>query len=159
MSLNEQDRSAVTGYRLAYCAGYFDGEGCIWVGMSGNRFYLRINIATGDYETLLIFKELFGGVVMPVKASSSRKNIFHWMRDSSEAVKTLSALLPFMTSKREEAQLVVDFGWELVERGTRLTEELIAKRRALRQALKEVRKKGRKLSQVAPDLSVLSTGA
>jgi hypothetical protein len=78
MSPIEQALSAVADYRPAYCAGYFDGEGCIWVGMSGKRHYLRINIATGDYETLLIFKEIFGGVVMPVKASSSRKSIFHW---------------------------------------------------------------------------------
>jgi hypothetical protein len=148
MNLTDQVPTPIPDCRLAYCAGYFDGEGCIWVGLMGGKpRYLRINIATGDYETLLVFTELFGGVVMPTKASSSQKNIFHWQRDSTDAVRVLSMLVPFLTAKREEAQLVIDYGWEPIERGMRLSHAQIAKRDALRLALKEIKKKNLKVSK------------
>jgi len=147
MSPIEQNPTSVPDYRMVYCAGYFDGEGCIWVGTQKRRsYYLRLNVASGDYDTLRIFGELFGGEVKPVKAKSSNKNIFHWSKNSCEAVETLSKLLPFMTAKREEAQLVVDFGWEPVQPGKRLSDEQIAKRCALRQALQKAKEKGLKTS-------------
>jgi hypothetical protein len=114
--------------------------------MKGKQYYLRINVATADYETLLIFKDIFGGLVMPVRASAPRKNIFHWSRNSADAVETLSKLLPFMIAKREEAQLVIDSGWESTGRGRRLSEEQTARREALRMALKDVKRKNLKSS-------------
>jgi hypothetical protein len=73
--------------------------------------------------------------------------------NSAEAVKTLSKLLPFMTAKREEAQLVIDSGWQPLGRGVRLSDEQLAKRAALRNALKGAKKKNLKTSNCAPDPS------
>jgi hypothetical protein len=147
MNLIEESPTPIPDYRVAYCAGYFDGEGCIWVGIQNKKsYYLRISIASGDYETLLLFAELFGGKVTHVKASSSRKEIYRWSRNSADAVKTLQRFLPFLTAKREQAELVIDCGWEINEHRTLLSVEHIDKRNALRQALQGTKDKGLKTS-------------
>lgn len=142
MNQTEQERSTIPDWRVAYCAGYFDGAGSIWVGLQdGKHFYLRINVASADHESLLAFKDLFGGEVMPIRASVPRKSVFHWTRDSMEAIEALSKMLPFLTAKRAEAQLVLDSGWKVAERSKHLSAEQIAKRETLRNALKEVKSK------------------
>jgi hypothetical protein len=157
MSLIEESPKPAPDWRVAYCAGYFDGEGSIWVGTQNRKsYYLRISIASADYETLLLFEELIGGEVTPVKASSSRKEIFRWSKNSNDAVKMLLQFLPFLTAKREQAQLVIDYGWEIIERGTSLSVERNDKRNALRQALQEAKQKGLKSRTNIPGASAFA---
>lgn len=138
--------SAISDFRLAYAAGYFDGEGCIWVFNNNKSLSLRASIVSGDTETLQVFVDLFGGKISPVKCKSSKISIFRWSRNEKEAFDFLEKICPFMVCKRYQAQLVLSSGWQfrtyLGGRGHFLPVEERLKRSALQASLREAKRLG-----------------
>lgn len=111
MNLSEQDTHPTIDSRIIYAAGYFDGEGCIWVGRSGTIFTLGIGIQSGDLESLLLFSDIFGGKVRSSKSESSKKNIWDWRRTGHSALVILRSLSPFLIAKKDQAYLVICSKW------------------------------------------------
>jgi hypothetical protein len=153
MNLIKQDTHPPSDFRISYCAGYFDGEGCIWIDNRIRSPQLRISVVSGDIDSLKIFARLFGGNVFPVTSKSSRVNIFRWSQDNSFAVKCLEKMLPFMYAKREQAQMVVSSGWPIFARGSILPMQEVARRLNLRSELKEAKRRGLKVR--GPKVEVL----
>jgi hypothetical protein len=128
--------------KLAYAAGYFDGEGSISVLRVGKK-YLQIRIAmeTGDLSSQRVFEELFG--VAPYlrnKRSRAGLPLYRWALNAKPAVDALNAIVPFMRAKKQQAELILSSKWDFSEtRGHRMSESEREKREALKTALERAR--------------------
>ena len=147
MNLIEQEPTPIPDYRIAYAAGYFDGEGCINVSANGdgtgNSLQLHVIITSGDKPTLLLFQELFGGTFHPrAMRRYGWKYMFTWKCSGSVALEALHAMLPFLIAKREQAQLVFDKGWNVCLRGKTLTPTDRFNRATIGKGLKALKRKG-----------------
>lgn len=106
--------------KLAYLAGYFEGEGSIWFDNRKSPM-LYISLTTGDEEVLKEFAVIFGGEVKPVKAykRKAKRVIFSWEQSGSKAQETLRQLSPFFRIKQTLAFLALTPIF--LERGTKVT--------------------------------------
>ncbi len=140
--------------KLAYAAGYFDGEGTInvlkWKGIPRQ---IRVELTSYDLDALLVFEELFGGTPRWTEFTGVKFQVCRWAKNSSEAISVLGAMAPFLRAKKEQAQLALASGWEFQARGTHnLTEDQQQKRAALclsLKAAKERQKRGKLATKVS----------
>ena len=103
---------------LAWMAGFLDGEGCIQIGIYNNHrtktsyFKRRVCVANTDYNSLLIFKNYFGGVIY--ESSFSKKNplfkqMFYWVVSTKQSYGFIKTIYPFLKTKKEKAALYISF--------------------------------------------------
>lgn len=143
MNLNEQEPTPISDYRIAYCAGYFDGEGCIHVSENSGTLRLHVLITSGDKNTLNLFKQLLGGNVLPREnTKDNRRQMFTWRVGGYGALDAMKQMVPFLIAKREQAQLVFDRGWNIHKRGYTLNATENFNRKAIMAGLKSMKKKG-----------------
>ncbi len=98
--------------KMAYIAGFVDGEGCIRIkksNQSGNSYYVTFQATNSDPRPLRIIKSVFGGKVFYQETKPSGKIIWQYYITCSEAVDTLRALVGFLISKRNQAELAIKF--------------------------------------------------
>jgi hypothetical protein len=129
--------------KLAYAAGYFDGEGSIGILSQGvgKGTQLRVEIRSCDLDTLRLFKDLFGGSLAAQKYGRLPYPVFRWAVNNRDAMRVLGVMLPYLRAKAKEAHLVLHSGWDTLGLGSgRLSDLQKEKRRALREALKETKK-------------------
>ena len=106
------------GERLAWAAGFFDGEGCILV-MGGTQ--LCMSVTQVDRAPLDRLTEILGGRVHGPRPNRGFRPIFEWKIASSPGVvQALRHLLPFLTCKH--AQAVAAIGFPLNQKGQRLSD-------------------------------------
>jgi hypothetical protein len=132
--------------KLAYAAGYFDGEGSIGILSqgAGKGSQLRVEIRSCDLDTLRLFKNLFGGSLASQKYGRLPYPVFRWAVNNEDAFKVLGVMAPYLRAKAKEAQLVLGSGWGTLCLGYgRLSEHQKEKRRVLREALQEAKKQHR----------------
>lgn len=97
--------------KIAYIAGFFDGEGCVRIkeaNQGGNSFYVIAHITNSNQKILMEIQDLFGGAIR-VQERSPNKTIYNWSLSSSEAVDFLQTLSPFLKEKLEQALLAIKF--------------------------------------------------
>ena len=98
--------------RMAYIAGFIDGEGCIRIkksNQSGNSYYVTLQVTNTDKKPLLLIKEIFWGKVFFQEKKPSNKVVWQYYSTTAEAVDTLRALVGFLVSKKEQAELAIKF--------------------------------------------------
>jgi len=118
----QQESRPYDEIKLAYAAGYFDGEGTVNVLSCKGNFQLRVELTLYDLDSLLVFEELFGGKVRSDEFAAVNFRVYRW-------------------AKKKQAELARDSGWDFQTRGgPRLTEFQIERRAALHRALKEAKK-------------------
>ena len=111
-------------HELAWCAGFFDGEGYINISKrkqkSNGRIYtghyLRIGINHVRPEPLIKFQKILGGSLrfdknsdLHCKDGYKRKKRYCWLASTQEAGSILRELMPFFGNKNREAALALDF--------------------------------------------------
>jgi hypothetical protein len=86
----------------AYLAGFFDGEGCIWLSTSGGK-YFQIHLAVAQkYPAVLDrFVALWGGRVYPDRCA------FRWRPRVKDMERVLRDLLPYLAEKKTQAILAI----------------------------------------------------
>jgi hypothetical protein len=100
--------------RLAYCAGLFDGEGCITISRyrkvpSGYVWpQLQVQVTQLRPIGLDFLIETFGGRRTPVKRRKVDR-YWRWIQWSDGAVIFLEAVLPYLLEKREQALMAIKF--------------------------------------------------
>lgn len=97
--------------KIAYIAGFFDGEGCVRIkeaNQGGNSFYIIAHITNTNQKILLSIQNLFGGAIR-MQERGKNKTVYSWSITSSEAVDFLQTLSPFLEEKLEQALLAVKF--------------------------------------------------
>ena len=91
--------------KIAYFAGFFDGEGCVTVGLNGG---IALGIVNTSLEVLTALQLGFGGSISPRKQIVNKPQ-FVWRVYGDDAVRIAKELIPFSIEKR--AQLEVVLAW------------------------------------------------
>ena len=97
--------------RLAWAAGFFDGEGYVTIQIRGGKYkghYLRIGINHVDPSPLVEMQELFGGNIRkqnPEKVIGNRHQRSEWGISCKKAEAALREMLPYFLNKGEVASL------------------------------------------------------
>lgn len=103
-------RETITS-KIAYIAGFFDGEGCIRIKEANkgkDSFYVIAHL-TNSYKPILEeAQELFGGALRR-QEKGVNKTIYNWCVSSSEAVDFLQVISPFLKEKLPQAKLAITF--------------------------------------------------
>lgn len=106
---------------LAYVAGILDGEGCISItkirpkntNLHNPCYGLQIRVSMVDKAIPLLCQSFFGGYLWQKPPRNEKeKPQWKWAVQSKEAVKCLNLLLPYLRSKKNEAELAIKF-WEI----------------------------------------------
>ncbi len=103
---------------LAYTAGLLDGEGCIGINrtcpneMLTPKYVAVTNIGNTDYNMILWLQEQYGGYVYPkTKNHQGCKDVWGWQVNNRQAYDLLTAVMPYLRSKRRQAELLITY-WE-----------------------------------------------
>ena len=92
---------------LAWAAGLFDGEGCVY--MAGHRVQMSLN--NTHLPTVRRFHEIVGtGSVHATKNNSKPahcKPMWAWHASCAKAEVVLRSLLPWLVTKREQAEVAL----------------------------------------------------
>lgn len=119
---------------LAYLAGFFDGEGCVSIihtPARGEHYYeVRVSANQVDPSPLYVMQRRFGGRLVPLHRNPEHRQIYGWIVTGPRGREALEAMLPFLTVKRTQAILAVEFQ-KGMKKGQRITPELIEQRREL----------------------------
>lgn len=94
--------------RLAYLAGVIDSDGCISIkrnrGAWQDTYSERVHIRQVDREAIDLLVEVFGGNIGIEDSQAKRgKPLYRWGVSDKRAVEVLTALLPYLRIKREQA--------------------------------------------------------
>lgn len=106
----DAQQNQVSQIELAYLAGYFDGEGCISFAKALKKYpYLTITLVTADLDSLKRFEAAFGGDVRPVKWGNKphKRQLYFWQKGGQNAQMILLALYPFLSAKKQIAELAL----------------------------------------------------
>ena len=89
---------------LAWAAGIIDGEGCITITRAGGQ--LRVMVANTDLRMLHKLRELFGGNISRKKTYRAHyKPQWFWQLCAKDAAGALNAMLPYLVTKADQAEL------------------------------------------------------
>jgi len=101
--------------RLAWAAGFIDGEGCIGVysvGANRTSYALKLAVEQTDRRPLDMLAEILGvGRVAPVarKPRHGCRPTWRWNCYAGEAADALAALHEFLILKRDQATAALEF--------------------------------------------------
>lgn len=104
---------------IAWLAGFFDGEGCIFAVASANRdrnYAVVVTLVQKDPTPLHWVAQHFGGWV------NSARGIYGWRASNRLAGRFLSVVTPYLRVKREQAELALAFQLGQQANNHRLTE-------------------------------------
>ncbi len=121
----------------AWTAGFFDGEGSIYVNKSKDYYQLQVKIAQIDKKPLVKVKNLFGGNVCKTK-----RGVYYWSLGNEKAIEFLKQITKFLVSKNDEAKIAVGYEKLLKRKGQyKLTSNQIKNREEIYQTLKLMKKR------------------
>ena len=93
---------------LAYAAGLFDGEGCIYVA-AHDRFRLRVQVGMVERAGTTWLHENFGGKLQVKKSQNKNwRAQTVWCLSCKQAAMFLELILPYMKLKHEQAELALE---------------------------------------------------
>jgi hypothetical protein len=106
--------------RLAWAAGFIDGEGCILIvratGKRGlqneqsKRWYrIALQVANTRREPLQELVDLFGGYIFEKAVKPGYQPAAEWRAQAGHCRDVLTELLPFLRNKKPEADLALRF--------------------------------------------------
>ena len=137
----------ITTEMLAWAAGFIDAEGCISIvrgqGRRSPNHYVSIQVGNNDLPPLQVLADMFGGTVKTRKTlyGTSKTHFSWWSRSSGPALQAIADLSPYLVSKREEADLVVEFGKRPTAMGRRrLSADLLRQREDLCAACQQAKR-------------------
>ena len=100
----------------AWSAGLFDGEGCINIqrAFPGGRvtppFILEARVTNTARQSLEILQQTFGGRIYHLRGEKRQwADCFQWYIYGSKAAQFLRCIYPYLVTKRETAQLALEF--------------------------------------------------
>lgn len=129
---------------IAWAAGFFDGEGCITIHLSRRssrelrQFHqLRTDVVQKSIAPLQKLIEMFGGGIYQRSSGA----LYTWVLTGADAEAFLTAILPYLIVKREQALVAVGFRPAFSNRrGVPVTDELWQSREAMRLQLQEMKR-------------------
>lgn len=129
----EKQLSVITETNLAWAAGFIDGEGCIALchhnqvikGKSYESYPLRLSVSNTDLRCLERLKGMFGGSINRANraARPHHKPCWSWYCQAAKAENALIALLPYLFSKKEQAELGITSRKYIQKNGVKRTDD------------------------------------
>jgi hypothetical protein len=96
----------MTEAKLAYVAGFVDGEGCFTL---SNHGATTLSIINTSKTALLFVQEVLGvGTVNPRKQRVN-KNQYIYRAYGSNCIGIVEKLLPYLIEKKEQAQVLLEY--------------------------------------------------
>lgn len=123
---------------LAWCAGFFDGEGSISTAKdrATGKISLRVHVTQVDPTPLLRLQGRFEGhISIHRRANGSHQQTWAWSASNGRAIRFLELVLPFLVVKSKLAELAVSF--PVSQMGVKLSGGENQKRVHLRESIHE----------------------
>ena len=106
----------IDSYKIAWAAGFIDGEGCIIMAKSYPKgaklptYRVDVIVANAEEPPLYQLHRLFGGRIgMPKKATDKQRASYEWRSTgSAHAARTLKILLPYFLIKGPQAVVAIE---------------------------------------------------
>lgn len=122
--------SDISEVDLAWCAGFFDGEGYVTISRRNHKgytgHYLRVGINHVAPEPLYKFVELFGGKLeYDDKCKGNRKPRYRWAKSTSSALSVLEQLEPYLLNKQNVVKIAREFQNTMTKSTKKLSDEVI----------------------------------
>lgn len=93
------------GQKIAYFAGFFDGEGYVGFGFGGR---VEVRVVNTYRPVLLEFQRHYGGAVYKRKRKPNRKQAYDWvMVGKDDVLCFLNDIGPHLREKKERVQFYV----------------------------------------------------
>lgn len=100
---------------LAYFAGIVDGEGSIFTNITKSKdgrrvnYALRLRVVNTDLAMLEWIVNTFGGYINHRKITANQLQVHTWDMKSSLLSTLLTRILPYLISKRKQAEIAIRF--------------------------------------------------
>ena len=105
----------VKNTKLAYLAGFFDGEGCISITKGKNhlgniQYSLRVIVSNTNDYVLQLYKFSFGERIQKRKHNKPEwRDCYAWELSSNRAYDFLKCVYPYLALKKPQADLAFEF--------------------------------------------------
>lgn len=94
----------MTNLELAWAAGLFDGEGCIWTRWPRRNNLVSMEMRMTCVGTMHRWHKMFGGRLVKAQLSGpSKKAQLKWTAETNLSVSVLRLLLPYLETKKASA--------------------------------------------------------
>ena len=123
---------------LAYCAGLFDGEGCISATQNKKdpKWHCEIFLGMVDRRPLDFFQRTVG-----IGSINRRSDLWMYQAATAKAVHAIRQIAPYLQAKKEQAHLFLEYAKTFSKHTPRpLPAETHEKRRLLSDELAKLRK-------------------
>lgn len=135
-----------TAHKLAWCAGFFDGEGFITIQKRKSKVrdkvytghYLRIGINHVAIEPLLEIQRILGGTIRKQnidKVVGNRKQRHSWQMSTADAAIALKKMMPYFINKNKVAALALDFQNTISKDKKQVSDEIYNLRESYKQSI------------------------
>ena len=108
-----QQPISISDIELAYIAGFFDGEGCIhysfkkhWTDRPPNSL-VWMQVSNTDQQVIDYLKGKFGGFIFRQDNRDGRRVLYNWKITGRQTFVILRLLLPYLRTKHDKAQLIL----------------------------------------------------
>lgn len=140
-----------SAHNLAWCAGFFDGEGFVTIqkrkstvnGRTYESFYLRIGVNHVAIEPLEELKKLLGGTIRKQLGTpiGNRKLRHSWQMSCVQAKEALTKMMPYFRNKQQVAELGIELQNTMGKQGERTTPDLQLYRAMLKEKISSLNAK------------------
>jgi hypothetical protein len=140
---------------LAYTAGIIDGEGSILIlrgtgynrrGEKYKRYGCRVSVGMTDRIVTEWLHKNFGGCFYSRQMAKNWKDQYIWMITSRTVKTFITAILPFLKTKKRQAHLVLEYLDHVQENNPEYREMMVGK-------MKELNRKGKPVTTNTLDTS------
>lgn len=91
----------------AYAAGFFDGDGCFYLGRHGRKERVSLITVNTNEAVIKWLQSTFGGSIQRPAKQQGHKQLFHHVMLKNATLEAIPKLLPYLREKREEARLLL----------------------------------------------------
>jgi len=96
---------------IAYIAGFFDGEGSIYISKSKKQYFLTVSVVNANLYVLEFIRKLLhiGKVSRNPDKNMKHRKVYRLRLYSNDAKNFLEIVLPYLRVKTEQAKLAIEF--------------------------------------------------
>ncbi len=124
-----------------YFAGFFDGEGCVFIYGLKNLFHLNVAIANTNPKPLIVGQARYGGYVRPEKCHRGNKPFWMWRMTGKTAAKFLSKIFPYVIIKKDEVAIALEYMEKYPpQKGRPVTDEQVLGKKKYQEELRRLKK-------------------
>lgn len=99
-----------TDIELAYVAGFFDGEGCVYLNaLKNGGASLRVKISQKDKRPLEYIRSIFGGSVCVSRNKKWATECWNWSVSAAQGERFLKLVQPFCLVKKEAIEIGLEY--------------------------------------------------